>query len=341
MLSCLAPWLMLAAGSLAASGPSAAPVPTAKDHLELKQPSPVTALAWSPDGTLAVGGEDEAVRLWAVPPGKQVLSFPAGPKAVSALAFAPDGKSLLVGTASGTVSHRRTNGELIANHKHEGTARFLAFHPDGKSFNVATTGEWALWGVAEPATPVQRKKKTDSAPHGGLWLAKGEFVMRYSTIWGDGEHSVHFHYRPEATAENVNFDPRHGNRHTKRSEGEGRHALDPPFAVAPDRNAWARATPDGEVVWHAFGWAGKHKAIAGGKGVIRYLAFLDAKSLLAVEADGRVRRFDVEAAKSAPGEAIAKTEVVALSPDGKRLAWRASAKVVEVRDVTELLRKRP
>ncbi len=64
-------------------------VRTLADHLR-----PVVALAISPDGTtLATGSEDKSVQLTPLAGGRAVL-LPLQPAAVSAVAFAPDGKTL-------------------------------------------------------------------------------------------------------------------------------------------------------------------------------------------------------------------------------------------------------
>jgi hypothetical protein len=59
--------------------------------------SPLTCMAWSPDGrVVAAGTEDGAIHITEAATGKEVNSFPVG-ATITALAFAPDGKKLVLG----------------------------------------------------------------------------------------------------------------------------------------------------------------------------------------------------------------------------------------------------
>ena len=65
---------------------------------------PLCALAASPDGALAVGGTASGtLLLWQTGSGKLLRTWPAHHKAVSALAFAPDGSWLASGGDDTTV----------------------------------------------------------------------------------------------------------------------------------------------------------------------------------------------------------------------------------------------
>jgi WD40 repeat protein len=60
-------------------------------------------MAFSPEGhRLVFTGQDDTVRIWDMPDGNEVGSFP-GPKGASAIAIAPDGKTILLGSADKTI----------------------------------------------------------------------------------------------------------------------------------------------------------------------------------------------------------------------------------------------
>jgi WD40 repeat protein len=70
----------------------------------------VKPLVFSPDGrTLAGAAGDGVVRLWNIATGKVILSHRVVDKAITALCFTPDGKTLIVGATNGTSEE----GELV------------------------------------------------------------------------------------------------------------------------------------------------------------------------------------------------------------------------------------
>ena len=111
--------------------------------------SPVTVLAFSPDGkTLASGGGDREIHLWstaALTPGPTLTG---SAHAVSALAFAPNNRTLASGSVAGLVRlwDCRTGTYLASNIGHFDTVTALAFAPDGKTLASGSDDQTAkLW----------------------------------------------------------------------------------------------------------------------------------------------------------------------------------------------------
>jgi RNA polymerase sigma factor (sigma-70 family) len=103
----------------------------------------------SPDGlTLASGHEDGTVRLWETATGKEIRSFSKAALAITALAFSPDGKRLVVASEidwppRGQVNPVRlwdvaTGTEVLRFEGHTDTVHAAVFAPDGKT--LATGG---------------------------------------------------------------------------------------------------------------------------------------------------------------------------------------------------------
>ena len=73
-------------------------------RLQIEHPNPITCLGWSSQGTrLATGSQDGTIRITDAATGKVLHRFTTG-SAVVALAFAPDGKSLVLHQAGRTYS---------------------------------------------------------------------------------------------------------------------------------------------------------------------------------------------------------------------------------------------
>jgi RNA polymerase sigma factor (sigma-70 family) len=65
--------------------------------------SEAVALAFAPDGTLALAGRDNVIRLWRLDGAKEVARFAGHQTRVNALGFTPDGTSLVSASDDGTV----------------------------------------------------------------------------------------------------------------------------------------------------------------------------------------------------------------------------------------------
>lgn len=105
----------------------------------------VTAVSFSPDGeTLATGGSDGTVRLWAVDTGTLKMVLRGQPR-VSSLSFSPDGSTVASGDADGVV-RVWTIGNGALKHTLDGGGS-VSISPDGKTLAAAQGTKIQLWDV--------------------------------------------------------------------------------------------------------------------------------------------------------------------------------------------------
>jgi WD40 repeat protein/serine/threonine protein kinase len=106
---------------------------------------------FSPDGALVAASLGNTVQLWEVATWQKLSPLTGFAASVHCLAFAPDGKSLVVCEANGTVRLWDMLGkrQVASRRGHTSTIQAVAFSPDGRS--LATAGGDStvkLWDVA-------------------------------------------------------------------------------------------------------------------------------------------------------------------------------------------------
>jgi hypothetical protein len=111
---------------------------TGKQTGRLEGLSQVYCLAFSPDGHyLATGNDDKAIHLWEVASGKERRELAGHPYGITALAFAPDGKTLACATSNNgairiwDVAAGKEIASLLG--PFTGGTNCLTFAPDGKT----------------------------------------------------------------------------------------------------------------------------------------------------------------------------------------------------------------
>jgi WD40 repeat protein len=134
----------------------------------------VAAVAFSPDGKLALTGSDDGTaRLWRTDSGAPVGQPLRHENLVTAVAFSPDGKLALTGSWDGTARLWRTDsGEPVGKPlRHEMYVAAVAFSPDGNNVLVATQWRVHLHSISnETLTVIANRLLPGTWTNGYRWL---------------------------------------------------------------------------------------------------------------------------------------------------------------------------
>ena len=133
--------------------------------MNLDNARPCISLAFSPDDAkLAVGCEDNSVRMWDVTTGKRLWAMPVAKTPILEVAFSDDGKWVAAGDLMGTISiWNVSDGKVVGQFNAPDTISSLAFSPDKKALAVGcsvkcsglyvTSGDFRLLALL-PGAPV-------------------------------------------------------------------------------------------------------------------------------------------------------------------------------------------
>jgi dipeptidyl aminopeptidase/acylaminoacyl peptidase len=118
--------------------------------------TPVQAAALSRDGRHIAVGMETVVVLWDTAAGRPVRTLAGHQKMVLSVAFSPDGKQVLTGSADAAAVLWDTNtGRQIRTFKgHKGAITSVAFSPDGKQVLTGSADRTAILWKAESGEPI-------------------------------------------------------------------------------------------------------------------------------------------------------------------------------------------
>jgi WD40 repeat protein len=328
----------------------------------------VTTVVFSPDArTLASGGVDGTIRLWEAATGTELrriaghaitvpqmfISWHHPVLSISALAFAPDGKSLASACAldkDACLWDPRTGKELQRLKGHEHGAHGLAFSPDGQT--LATGGRYrdGLIRLWDPATGKQRCQLAGH-PDGVsslVFLKGGQILVSASDGWdcsirrwdvaagtavspSRGHQSVvaSLAFAPDSkTLASASWDrtvrlwePETG-RQLRRLEGHAGEAN--AVAYAPDGKVIAsgsvnRDAPGSVRFWDAA--TGKFlRRLRHEHGARRVLFTPNGANFVVCDNQATIHLWDTVATTETRSFPVDRTTLAALSPDGRYLA---------------------
>ena len=138
---------------LTESSPRGQALPPAEEvFVQLGHSSGVNAVAFSPDGKLALSGsDDKTLKLWEIKSGREIRSFTGHSDSVWTVAFSPDGKLALSGSLDKTLKLWEVSSghEIRSFTGHSSDVNAVAFSPDGKlALSGSDDKTLKLWEVS-------------------------------------------------------------------------------------------------------------------------------------------------------------------------------------------------
>lgn len=284
-------------------------------RLETSAKKSVRCVAYSPDGTLlASGGEDRAVKLWALPGGELVGTLVGHTAAVYAVAFHPDGAGLASGGGQAELRRWSMDGDrydVIELPRGMRQAHFIAglvFHSSGDLLAVTrmTGGGGSVAGgrVGRVFGPVYNASAWDSVP--GVYAAALHPSGRTVAVAADGTGKSGVIRRVAWSGSRAGL------------KGFPLPARPMAVAYSPDGKRLAAA-----VLQHVHLWETAKKGVvaelAGHAKQVRGIAFTpDGRYLLSAGLDGLVIRWEVATGREASRYdwQLGPLYAIAVAPDG-------------------------
>ena len=308
----------------------------------LQHGAPLTAAAFSPDGSVVTGGADGVALRWDARSGTRLARSVHG-ASIRALAVSPDGR--LLATAAGEAARvwLTSDGSSVARLQHPFAVDGVSFDPAGTRL-LTLARDARIFAVANwqaPPTVLDQPGAitTASFSPSGTMVATGgrdELAVIWDGMDGTRLHSLAGHrgnvtdlaWSPNgAYVATANTD--NGGRVYRADTGElltflGAHSNHVvAVAFSPDGAAIATASRDGSArVWSGTGYE-RHAPLLGHTGHVLDVAFTaDGARIVTASDDGsaRVWKPSVDPVLSLVGRHDAAGRAVAVSPDGTLIA---------------------
>ncbi|MEJ1963106.1 MAG: hypothetical protein WDO56_16755 [Gammaproteobacteria bacterium] len=266
-------------------------------------------LVLSPDGrTIATAGDDRSIALWDTASGRLRQTLRGQSPTVTSLAFNGDGSALASGGSDGTIAiwdMARGSVRRVLE-KYHAPVDAIVFGPDGTALASGDRDHMVLlWNLAtgEPreALPGHTNGVMQLAfTHAGGELISSAFEDTF-IVWDLGAPG-------------------------QRTLLTGHSSPVNNVVVSPDGSTIASASDDGTIRLWDIATARERLVLSGNRGEVRAIAFNPASGVLASGGeDRRIRFWDTRSGQILEEiDAQGEVESLAISPDGKALAWASN-----------------
>lgn len=287
-------------------------------------PSPAQSVAFQPSngGLVAAGHDDGQVRLWRWADGALVGVLRVGSYSIKSIVFAPDGASLLTGTADGRVRQWGVANaqEIRTFGSHTGPVNTLAFTPDGQRL-ASSSGDDTVrqWNTTD-GTALNTALGYGGWVHGVAFRPGGATIV---SAHGDGSVALN-------SADGAQLSLSSGHTGAARS-----------IAVAPSGLIAVSGGVDKKVVLWQLSDGKAVRTFEGHKGQVNSVAFSPDSATVATIDDKTVSLWHVADGDEIDSRSLESPgRVVAFAPDGAIIAAAlddGSAWVWRWQDVTTIV----